>query len=486
MVSKESEYSQPVMKSKFSLQFSERKILLAVGDLLALFFSLGLYLYFEFGFLQAIKADAWQWYWFLILALLWFLVGALLNVYDLAKAASAMHSMWAAGAAALLTSGVYLFIPYLTPSLPERRLYMMFFPVLAGLGVSAWRLVYVTVFTQPTFHLRALVVGAGWSGRTLARAIAETGDGNGNPYRGTGYQLLGFIDDDPAKRHLEIEGVPVLGDRHDLVRLVRQLQPDELIVAITHSQLIHAELFQAIVDCRELGVSVTTMTNLYERMTGRVPVEHAGRDLHVVFSLERPAGLRIYLAFRRIFEIGVALVGVGLLAILIPVIWLANRLTDPGDVFYRQVRVGRAGENFEILKFRSMVMDAEKHSGAVWAGENDPRITPVGRFLRKTRLDEIPQFWNVLRGEMSLIGPRPERPEFVAELAKEIPFYRARHAVTPGITGWAQVKYRYGASESDSLIKLQYDLYYIKHQGPYLDFLILVKTIQVILGFKGR
>jgi lipopolysaccharide/colanic/teichoic acid biosynthesis glycosyltransferase len=148
--------------------------------------------------------------------------------------------------------------------------------------------------------------------------------------------------------------------------------------------------------------------------------------------------------------------------------------------------VGRGGQRFWVIKFRSMVVDAEKHVGTVWAAENDPRITPAGRLLRKMRLDEFPQFWNILRGDMSLIGPRPERPYFVDQLVQQYPFYRVRHAVKPGLTGWAQVKYRYGASLEDSLMKLQYDLYYIKRQGIALDFEILLKTISVVLGLKGR
>lgn len=153
---------------------------------------------------------------------------------------------------------------------------------------------------------------------------------------------------------------------------------------------------------------------------------------------------------------------------------------------YSQERIGKAGKVFRVLKFRSMVVDAEARTGAVWAKEKDDRITPIGHLLRKSRLDELPQFWNVLKGEMSLIGPRPERQHFVEILEQEIPFYRLRHAIKPGITGWAQVNYRYGASASDTLIKLRYDFYYIKHQSAILDLVILLKTIRLVLGLKGR
>ncbi|MCX6031404.1 MAG: sugar transferase [Chloroflexi bacterium] len=424
--------------------------------------------------------------WFLLFSVLWLVIAMSLDAYDLARAASAMHSVWSAGGAVLLTSGIYLLIPRLTPALPTRRVEMLVLPLLAISSLAVWRSIYALVFVQPAFHQRALVVGAGWSGRTLARAIAESDDNAGNPYRGTGYRLLGFVDDDPAKQGCEIEGIPVLGTRDELVRLVRELHPDELIVAVTHAHTLSGELFQAILDCRELGVPVTTMASLYERITGRVPVEHAGYDLYVVMPVAQPAGHRLYLAVKRLFDAAIALIGCAVTLVIAPCVWLGNRLTSPGDLFYYQRRIGQGGNIFRIVKFRSMVMNAERDGDAVWAAENDERITPIGRFLRRTRLDEVPQSWNVLRGEMSLIGPRPERPEFARQLARDIPFYRMRHAVRPGITGWAQVKYRYASSTEDALVKLQYDLYYIKHQGIYLDLQILLKTVQVILKMQGR
>jgi lipopolysaccharide/colanic/teichoic acid biosynthesis glycosyltransferase len=189
---------------------------------------------------------------------------------------------------------------------------------------------------------------------------------------------------------------------------------------------------------------------------------------------------------KRLSEILLSLIGCALTILLVPFVWLAHRICSPGPLFFRQERIGRSGNVFTLIKFRSMVNNAEKDTGPIWAAASDNRITSIGRFLRKTRLDEMPQFWNVLKGEMSLIGPRPERPEFVSQLAPQIPFYRARHGVKPGLTGWAQIRYGYGSSTEDAKIKLQYDLYYIKHSGPYLDLLILLRTIQVILGLNGR
>ena len=235
-----------------------------------------------------------------------------------------------------------------------------------------------------------------------------------------------------------------------------------------------------------MGVHVTTMSSVYENLTGRVPVQHVGRDLYLALpSGDRPSE-RVYTAVKRLFDVVVAAFGMTVLAVVAMFVAIGNHFNSPGPLFYQQDRVGKGGKPFLVYKFRSMIPDAEAETGAVWATTNDDRITPVGRFLRKTRLDELPQFINVLKGEMSLIGPRPERPEFVEHLAQSIPFYRARHAVRPGITGWAQVSYRYGSSDDDARIKLEYDLYYVNHMSPLLDIRIMLRTIQVMLAFKGQ
>lgn len=471
----------------FTLRLSERKLLLASGDVLLLNLGLLMLAGQSSSKFQLVLADIWnRAYWFVVLTLMWFAFAALFDAYDLARAASHLRSAWVAGGTAFAVSVLYLLIPFLTPSLPNRRIYLYAFPFLVTTGISLWRIFYASVFAHSGFHQRALVIGAGRAGLLLAEAITIRQDDPGNPYEGTGYEVVGFVDDNPEKQNTLQAGVPVLGGSENLVQLVGLVQPYEVVVAITDREKINPALFQAIMDCREMGVPVTTMADLYELVTGRIPVEHAGRNLEVVLPIRRPASFRVYLALRRVMDMVVALAGCLFLAMLMPIVWLVNQMSAPGDLFYRQERVGLGGKPFAVIKFRSMLMDAEKHTGAVWAGEDDPRITPAGRILRKTRLDEVPQFWNVLKGEMSMIGPRPERPFFVKQLAEEIPFYRVRHAVKPGITGWAQVKYGYGASTEDSKIKLEYDLYYIKNQSAFLDIQILIDTVKVTLGFKGR
>ncbi len=467
------------------LRFSERRLLLAILDLLMV----NLALYGALALHPLLSGPAahepHQFVWYIVLSATWLVVGSALDVYDLARAANLSRSLWAAGGAAVVACGVYLLLPLVTPALASRRAYALLLPTFATGGVILWRGAYAKAFTQPLFRHTMLVIGAGQAARVLAQAVAGK-DGDGAVGLATGHEILGFVDDDAAKQGQMIEGARVLGTRDDLLRLVHMMRPDELVVAISDLGSLHEDLFQAILRCWEAGIPVTTMPDMYEHVMTRVPVEHAGRMLHVVVPLGHAASFRLYLLARRLAEVLVALVGCLVVASVVPLVWLVNRLTSPGDVFYRQERVGEGGRTFHVVKFRSMVMDAEKRSGAVWARRNDDRITPAGRLLRKMRIDELPQFWNVLRGDMSLIGPRPERPEFVDQLAQEIPFYRMRHAVRPGITGWAQVKYGYGASVEDSLIKLQYDLYYIKHEGLYMDLLILLRSVQVVLGMQGQ
>jgi lipopolysaccharide/colanic/teichoic acid biosynthesis glycosyltransferase len=193
----------------------------------------------------------------------------------------------------------------------------------------------------------------------------------------------------------------------------------------------------------------------------------------------------MYAGLKRLADLCLGAAGMGVLGALLPLVALANRLTSPGPIFYRQVRAGKGGRLYTVIKLRTMRPGAESETGAVWAAEDDARVTRLGRWLRKTRLDELPQCINVLRGEMSVIGPRPERPEFVDDLAAQIPFYRVRHAVKPGITGWAQMQYRYGNTVGDAQVKLEYDLYYVKHAGPYLDLCVLLRTLPVMLRMEG-
>ena len=469
------------------LRASERLLMLGLVDFSLLALALIIAVKTRTPWLDAPGALLANWRWFATLAVLWWIVAQLAEAYELARAASAPYSILTAAPAAAVTALLYQWIPVVTPPLASRKLSLMFVLLAVGL-ITLWRGLYAVLFVQPGFERRLLVLGAGWAGRSLAEALSYTAEGRTpNPYHGTGARIVGFVDD--AADHLAptVAGIPLLGASDDLVRLARELAVDEVVLAITDRSTILQEAFDALMACREQGFSVTTMPALYERLLGRVPVEHVGRNLNEVLPIdERDASERLYLILKRCADVmgaGLALLPLGL---TLPAVALANALTSPGPLFYRQVRVGKGGRHFQVFKYRTMRPDAEGVTGAVWARADDPRITPAGRWLRKSRLDELPQVLNVARGEMSLIGPRPERPEFIDQLAARIPFYRARHAVPPGITGWAQVRFGYGNSVEDARTKLEYDLYYVRHAGFYLDALILLKTAAVMFKLQGR
>jgi exopolysaccharide biosynthesis polyprenyl glycosylphosphotransferase len=269
-----------------------------------------------------------------------------------------------------------------------------------------------------------------------------------------------------------------------LTTLVKQHRIAEIILAVSHD--LSDELFRAIMDAKELGVQITPMPVLYEQITGRVPVQHIGESWYVALPLNQTATGNLASAVKRAFDLVAASIGLIGFGALLPFIVLAIRLDSPGAVFYSQTRVGQGGKLFRVRKLRTMIANAEANGQAQWAVKNDPRITRVGKFLRRTHIDELPQLWNILRGEMSLVGPRPERPEFVAQLEKQIPFYRLRHAVKPGIAGWAVIKAGYVDSIDDARLRVEYDLYYIKHQSIWLDLWILTHTVGQVLMFRGQ
>ncbi len=474
--------------SGLGLRASERLLMLGLVDFLLLAAALVIAVKARTPWLDAPGALAANWRWFVTLAALWWIVSQLADAYDLARAASAPNSILITAPAAAVTAFLYQWIPVFTPPLASRKLGLIFALVALGL-IAAWRGIYAVLFVQPAFQRRVLVLGAGWAGRTLAETLSHAADDRTpNPYRGTGARIVGFVDDAADMRTPQtVAGVPVLGVSKDLPKLARELAVDEVVLAITDRSAICQDAFDALLACREQGFHVSTMPSLFERLLGRVPVEHVGRNLNAVLPVdERGAVERLFVVVKRVADVFAGTVGLIPLALSMPIVALANALSSPGPLFYRQVRAGQGGQPFRVIKFRTMRPDAEAASGAVWAGKDDPRVTPIGRWLRKSRIDELPQIINVLRGEMSLIGPRPERPEFVESLAKQIPFYSARHAVKPGITGWAQVRYGYGNTVEDARIKLEYDLYYVRHTGFYLDALIALKTAAVVLRLQGK
>jgi exopolysaccharide biosynthesis polyprenyl glycosylphosphotransferase len=470
------------------LRTTERRLILLVLDVAVIVSALVVAIRIGADWLDPPGAFFYLWRWWLTLALVWWLMANLLECYDLARSASAPHSIISTSIAAALTVAVYQWIPLFSPPLASRRL-VLIFGLLAVGGLALWRGAYAILFVQPNFYRRALVLGAGSAGQALVAALAQISPvSSANPLRGTGYQIVGFVDDDVVKQEAgQVAGVPVVGGSPNLPRLAREMAVNEVVLAITDRHTMSEVAFEALMACRESGFHVTTMPALYERLLGRVPVEHVGRNLQAVLPIdEAGATERVFWLAKRAADLVLGALGLCATGLITPFVALANALWSRGPLFYRQTRVGRGGRIFTVAKFRTMRPDAEQDTGAVWAQEGDSRITPVGRWLRKSRLDELPQSINVLRGEMSVIGPRPERPEFIEGLARQIPFYRARLAAKPGLTGWAQVRFGYGNTVDDARIKLEYDLYYVRHASLYLDALIVLKTIAVVLRLQGK
>lgn len=374
----------------------------------------------------------------------------------------------AVGAASILLAGISLAIPGMT--IGDGILVTSLFVLVTA--ILAWRLAFYRVLQLRGLEERVLVVGTGQTARTVARQILSQRD--------FGYRVVGFIDDDPARIGERIVNPGVIGTPHDIPRLVAEGRINRIVVGLSdrRGKLPVDELLAA----KLSGVAVEDATTVYERITGKILVDDL-RPSWLIFSDGFHVS-RVTRALKRTIDLTLALTGVILAAPLMALTAMAVWIESGRPILYRQERVGERGRVFTLYKFRSMRADAERGT-PIWAQANDERVTRVGRFSRLTRLDELPQFWNVLRGDMSFVGPRPERPFFVEQLSRQIPFYQQRHAVRPGVTGWAQIKYRYGASLEDAMEKLRYDLYYIKHLSVALDLTIVFDTVKVILFRKG-
>jgi sugar transferase (PEP-CTERM system associated) len=341
--------------------------------------------------------------------------------------------------------------------------------------VIGWRVAFEWTSGHMAPRERLLLVGTSPAAVTLAREMFER-------RHEFGVEIVGFVDMNPARIGTPIINPGVIGTIEDIPSIVRARGVDRVVVSLSEARglLPMDKLLEMKLD----GVSFDYLASVYEEYTGKIAVENL-RPSWLIFSPGFRKN-RVLSAGKRVTDIVAGAIGLIVTAPLLALVALVIRLTSPGPVLYHQQRVGQHGRIFTLHKFRSMCENAEAATGPVWASKKgDRRVTLVGRFLRRTRLDELPQFWNVLKGDMSLVGPRPERPEFVDELRQQIPFYHQRHIVRPGLTGWAQVRYTYGASVEDALQKLQYDLFYIKNLSLALDLFILLDTVKTVLLRKG-
>ncbi len=469
-------------QSAYDLRFLFRRYILIVVDVLLILTALFLYIqFFHPSALYSYHTFIDNLLWVVLILVLWFFYSYVFDLYKLANVDRTRTTIRNTVFTAVLTGLTYIFIPFLSPTLPISRL-----PAFALIGamvvlVLIWRLCYAAFFMHPILNKKALVVGAGYTGREIVRTLLH----DAAIYHKTAYRIYGYLDDDPEKIGKVYDEVKVLGDTSALVKYANRLGVNEIILAVPDKEDISPTLYTALFTCEQNGIQVSSATGIYEEQTGKIMIKKKGNVYLVTdpFSIVHKDNL--YMAINRVINIVCALLAGVVCLITLPFVWLGNALLCRGPLFYSQDRVGENNKAFRIIKFRTMIVDAEKHTGPKFADRDDARVTPIGKVLRKTRLDELPQCWNVLKGDINLIGPRPERAFFVEELSKQIPFFTLRSAVKPGLTGWAQVKHHYANNFDDTLIKLQYDLYYIKHRSLLLDLVIIVKTIGVMIKFKG-
>jgi len=368
---------------------------------------------------------------------------------------------------------VLAFSFYMFPALKlGRGVSLISLPIALTLMVG-WRISIHWLLGHPDFGERILIVGSGQLAVEVAREVLDRPD--------AGYRIVGFVGTDADLLGKSLINPRVIGMTEELDAIVKREHIDRIVVAMgeRRGQLPTNKLLQLSLAGQ---VNIEEGASFYERITGRVSLNMV-RPSWLIFS-GRGRSTKISEVSRNVVHWLVALIGAILSLPIVLVTAVLIKLESKGPVFYKQERVGKNGRVFVLAKFRSMRVDAEE-SGPVWASKKDTRTTRVGRIIRKIRVDEIPQFWNILKGEMSFVGPRPERPHFVSQLAEEIPFYEQRHLIAPGLTGWAQIKYPYGASIEDARQKLQYDLFYIKNHGLFLDAIIMFETIKIILFGRG-
>lgn len=460
-----------------SQPFTERRALLMLGDgVLVLLCVWGAFLLTQQAVDTHINTTSItaQWYWYSILVSGWWVLGWLNDLYNIPSSFDKIKSAIRVAVVCAIGLVIYLAVFLLHPTEPPRTSFLHFL-VIVWLAITLWRWTYAKLFSTLTLQHRVLIVGNGKRGKSIAKLLG--------PDLKLNCKVLGYVEDDLTKLRIDNDGIPMLGQVKDLPRLVKQLRVHEVVLAIEQS--LEPGLFELLVECQANGVRISSITDLYEKFLDKIPVEYIDPDLAMHIIDKASVFDRLQLGLKRSMDLVLGAVWLVAFSPFIPLVALAIRLDSEGPIFYRQIRSGRAGKPFSIIKFRTMVTSAEDDGKPRWASRNDPRITRVGCFLRKMRLDELPQLLNVLRGDMSIIGPRPERPEFIEHLQQEIPFYRTRLMVKPGLTGWAQVQHNYGNTIEDALIKLQYDLYYLRHWSLWLDIYIIFQTIGVVLKFRG-
>jgi exopolysaccharide biosynthesis polyprenyl glycosylphosphotransferase len=410
--------------------------------------------------------------WFFFLPIIWMVL--LIDSYDRRTSSDLQRTIRAIGVSALIGGMLYMVVYFTSDASLPRRGVAAFLGAAAGLTLL-WRFIYIQIFSATRFFHRVFLIGAGETGQALLKVFQEIDQP---------FIIAGLIDDDPEKLGQEYHGYEVIGNSTELLSLAAQENVTEFLVAI--SGKIMPGTFQTLLEAQQRGIQITRMPVAYEELIERVPVEHLEADWILRSFVDETRESSFYTIAKRIVDVVAGLTGVLSLVVIAPLVSLAILIESGRPIVFEQTRAGKGGIPFRILKFRSMRIHEHEGERPTLATENDDRITPLGNFLRKTHLDEWLQFINVLRGDMSLVGPRPELPEYVDHFHQLIPFYRARLLVKPGVTGWAQIHLNYAADLSEMVVKLEYDLYYIKHRTLWMDILILLRTAAAVFGFRGR
>ena len=380
-----------------------------------------------------------------------------------------VHTLFQVSCAFILLSIIYFIVPQVIIGRGVLAIALVLFTIFQVL----WHILFIIGYDHPSLTERILVVGTG----SLAQKIGDLICSSKSTFN---YELAGYVTCDYDSEQSAVPDDTIVGNATSLMDLALDHKANKIVIALTEKRGIFP--LRDTLRCKLNGLEIYDTPALFEQLTGKLMLEYITPSW-LIFS----AGFRrtaLLSAAKRMCDIILALLGLLLSLPLFPIIALLVKLDSPGPIFFKQIRVGNWEKKFLLYKFRTMPQDAEK-GGAIWAQADDPRVGRIGGFLRKYRLDEIPQLYNVLRGEMSFIGPRPERPEFVEKLKEIVPYYSKRHFVKPGLTGWAQIRYPYGASVEDALEKLRYDLFYIKNMSLRLESIIILETVKVVLFGRG-
>lgn len=460
--------------NQIHFEVSERKVLLRIFDVV--FVLLALYFTGDILDLEYLEASTSNFYYVMVIVLYLNGIGTVFEMYSLQVASNQYQVLKSTILTASTTVLFYLLTPVFSAELPSNRLQIVLFYFTVLLALILWRTFYVKFLASNRFVQNVVLV---CDREQVEELVTELE--NSDPH----YRIIAYVNSDSVNNNLHnyhfVKNIRI----DDLVEFVKEKNLFEIVIASQKTEDITVELYQKLLHLLECGTTIREYTQVYEDKTQRIPVHYMTRDFYKFFPFNRTNSNQLYLLNLKILETLISITGLFFGTILLPFILLGNAIGNRGKLFYTQERVGKNGKTFQILKFRTMVNNAES-GGAVFSTPNDSRVTPFGKFMRKTRIDEIPQFINILKGEMAVIGPRPERPFFVKEIAEIMPFYETRHVIKPGLTGWAQVNYSYGESLDDSLIKLQYDLYYIKHRSVFLDLNITIKTVSTVLFYRGQ